>query len=158
MARLSHDALLLLAYLNAKEPVTIKQIAIHVFRGYNPETPDTPTPISMVRAKRAALSIVADHKATALPDKKNIVSVKSNDSSGGSVQAQFLMNLMIRGGGERRHGERRAEDLPHADEHRAADRRASATGRVPPLRIHRTYTKPVPRQQSPFDIVKNRTK
>lgn len=148
MPRLSYDAILLLAHLPAGEQLTIESIAISVFNGYNPEQPDVPTQVALLRAKRAAQIAVADQKAVALPDKRTMRAILSTDDTGGSLRAQFLMNLVVRGNADRRQADRRTTDATHDDEQRSGERRSNQNGRVPPLRIPRTYTKREPPAQT----------
>lgn len=154
MARLSYDALLLLASLAAQAEMKVTEIAIHVFDGYDPENPTTPNKVAMARAMRAASAVAAMKLATAHPNRRNIVTLRSTDATGGAVQAQFLMNLVVRGGKERRKSERRTEPRPDGHEQRSGERRAN-TGPIitPPRRILRGYVPSKPKKPSPFDVL-----
>lgn len=154
MARLSYDALLLLASLNAQSTMKVTEIAIHVFDGYDPLNPATPNKVAMTRAQRAASAVVQLKLATAFPSRRNIEIIKSLDQTGGAVQAQFLMNVMVRGGSDRRKGERRTEDRPDSDEQRHGDRRSlQPSSAAPARRVLRGYSPSKPKKPSPFDIL-----
>lgn len=154
MARLSYDALLLLAKLPAQMEMRVTEIAIHVFDGYNPETPTAPNKVAMARAMRAASAVVALGHAQAKPNRRKIDSIRLVDKTNGSTQAQFLMNLMVRGGADRRKGDRRAEPRADGVDPRQNDRREN-TGVVmrPPRRIIRGVVSQPPKKPSPFDIL-----
>jgi hypothetical protein len=119
MARLTRDAKILMARMNAFDTFTIAEIAVKVFNGLDPAT-GQPSAIALTRATRAAAVVVNCKMAKAIKENKKIVAVKSTDNTGGSVQAQFLMNLVI----SRAH-DRRTDfvELPPEQERRVEDRR-----------------------------------
>jgi hypothetical protein len=147
MARLTYDALLLLANVAANEEHSITRIAYDVFNGYNPATPGVPTPVSLARAKRAALSLVAAKRAGCKPNRKDIQVIWFHDMTNGSVQAQYLMNLMVRGGAERRADDRRQHDEPHVGERREGPRRTETEVFQRPKRIVRPVVRPAPQEK-----------
>ena len=149
MSRLTFDALLLLANLSANEEHSITRIAYDVFAGYNPATPGVPTPVSLARAKRAALSLVVAKRAGCKPNRREIEVIWFHDTSNGAVQAQYLMNLMVRGGPERRQDDRRQQDEPHVGERREGPRRTETAVFQRPKRIVRPVVRPAPPQEKP---------
>ena len=154
MARLSYDALLLLARLPAGDNHTLTKIAFDIFAGYTAHTPGIPSKVALARAQRACESLIALKRAAAIPSRRNMTAIRIYDASGGAVQAQFLMNLVVRGGEERRRDDRRVSDEPHAGERRAVERRTEIEGKPRPKRIVRAVTRVVPpRTPSPFDIL-----
>lgn len=153
MARLSHDALMLLAYMRVGEVYTIKVIAHDVFNGVT------------TRAKEAARALHARKQAKVMPNTRFPETVRARDETGGSIQVQAVMNFMVRGGIERRKNpDRRAEPHPDAEDRRAADERRDEEATVPRLlrkRIIRPVATPATpssgdntrvKQPSPFDI------
>lgn len=155
MARLTYDAVLLLARIGPHEVVTVTDIAIKVFSGYNPENPQQPTKGALIRAQRAAQNLAAMRRIAVSREGRDIHSLRVIDLSGGSLQAQMLMNIMVRGGDERRKNDRRAEVHPEGDERRKGDRRAAPEGKTAPPRIIRTPPKKPVAPPSPFDIKKD---
>lgn len=153
MARLSYDALLLLASLNAQSEMKVTEIAIHVFSGYDPLNPDVPNKIAMARALRAASAVVALGHAQAKPNRRKIESICSIDRSGGAIQAQYLMNLVVRGGADRRKGDRRGEERSDTEDKRQSDRREPGVVMRPPRRIMRGVVLAPAKKPSPFDIL-----
>jgi hypothetical protein len=149
MARLTFDALLILANLPAGEEHSLIRIAYDIFSGYDPRAPGKPTLVSMTRAQRAALSLATMKRATVHPSRKNIETVRLFDPSNGAIQAQFLMNLMVRGGPERRQTDRRQQDEPHVGERREGPRRTEAEVHQRPKRITRPVVRPAPQPEKP---------
>ncbi len=119
MSRLSMDALVLLARIGAGEMMTIEAIAINVFNGGTLiQGQIKATAVSLARATRAAVNLCIMERAEPIPNRKHISAIRSLDKSG-AVQAQFAMNLMVRGGAERRKGDRRSEERTESVERRA---------------------------------------
>lgn len=147
MARLTYDALLILANVSAGEEHSIVRIAYDVFSGYDPRTPGKPTLASMARAQRAAVSLATMRRAVVHPSRKNIETIRLYDPSNGAIQAQFLMNLVVRGGPERRQDDRRQIDEPHVGERREGPRRTGTEVFQRPKRIVRPVTRPVPEEK-----------
>lgn len=147
MARLSRDALLLLANMNAFDTFSIRDIALTVFKGADTERPGQVKAVAMARALNAARCLIALGRAVAVPDRKNMDAIRSTDTTGGSVHAQSIMNFVVRGGLERRStDERRTEDRTDASQRR---RMVRVARREQPVEQEPT------RAPSPFDIPKD---
>ncbi len=152
MARLSYDGLLLLAKVAPGTPVTITHIAVNVFDGFDPAAPSQPKRVAMARAKRAVNNVIAMKRATGTPTNFAPTSIECHDDSGGSLQAQALMNLVVRGGIDRRKDDRRGIERDNTNDRRAP-REDQPTAKA--KRIVRSYngsTAAPPRKPSPFDI------
>lgn len=152
MARLTFDALVVLARISPHDVVTITEIAIKVFNGYDPDRPGQPTKGAMVRAQQAAKNLYALRRIRVTKVGREIHELQIIDATGGSLQAQSLMNLMVRGGDDRRKSERRADPDRDDNGRRKAERRMTPEGKPAPLRIMRTPPKKPAPPPSPFDI------
>ncbi len=126
MARLSRDALKLLAHMNAYDEYSIEEIAEQVF-GSKAVSADPAKAIAVarLRATQAARALVGRKHVVALPSVGVMTSIRSTDPTKGGVQAQSIMNMLVRGGVDRRVADRRAE--PHED---AIERRAPRDRRI----------------------------
>ena len=159
MARLSFDGLLLQARMNAHDEMSLIDIAIHVFNGMDPDNPGKVRVSAVNRAKVAALNLVRLKHAHAVPNIPNIVAIRSRDKTSGGMQAQAIMNLVVRGGADRRKEDRRAETDAEAENRRAdEDRRAVDTSTEvvdAPVVHHTKRLARKPLKTSPFAIKNN---
>lgn len=154
MARLSRDALMVLAHMNAHDEYLITDIAINVFRGIDINRPKVIRPAALERAKNAARALAARKQAKVSPNTKEPVSIRSTDPTGGTVQVQSVMNLFVRSGVDRRaNPDRREEPHPEAVERRAPrDRRIIRPVSRPTPTVSRDNEVKAAKFPSPFDI------
>ncbi len=124
MARLSRDALKLLAHMNNEDTYLIVKLAEDVFDGKKPsDDPAKTMAVALNRAKRAASTLVSRKHAKPDIAGSTMTAIKSRDTTANGVQAQSLMNFMVRGGVERRSAEQEAAPPPEVPERRQSRER-----------------------------------
>lgn len=112
MSRLSFDALILQSKIASDESLTIDHIATVIFGIEGEDGKPVMTKTSRARAVRAAMNLITMKRAVPFPDRQNMTAIRSAASNG--VQAESIMNMVVRGGVDRRKedrgGGRRATD------------------------------------------------
>lgn len=109
MNRLSGDALLVQAFISAGETVLVETIALEVFGEENESGYKLKTRIATHRAVTAVRCLVDTGRFSAIPNRRNPVSVTSSTKNTG-LQMQSLMGMMCRAGVDRRKEDRGEDD------------------------------------------------